>query len=168
MLAHLVVHCASSHLFNVGPLALADIDYLVAAEEIDWCAFWRRACEHQFDRPAGLVLTLVDKWRRPGLIEASGLPIEVGSAVLAQAEQLLVQDPAARKDINALAGLALGDTANRLHQHPLDAAEAPQGKAARLKSLAGRGASLAGSMLNKQTRQDAAATASVASWMSGG
>lgn len=168
MLAHLVVHCASSHLFNVGPLALADIDYLVAAETIDWGAFWRVACENQFDRPAGLVLTLVNKWRRPGLIEASGLPIEVDSTVLAQAEQLLVQDPAARKDINALAGLALGDAANRLQQHPLDAAEEPQGKAARLKSLAGRGVSLAGSMLNKQTRKDAAATANVANWMSGG
>ena len=57
MLAHLVVHCASSHLFNVGPLALADIDYMVAAEAIDWSAFWQRACEHRFDRPAGLLLT---------------------------------------------------------------------------------------------------------------
>ncbi|WP_100259966.1 nucleotidyltransferase domain-containing protein [Qipengyuania seohaensis] len=165
MLVHLVVHCAVSHLFNVGPLGLIDIDYLVAGRQVDWDAFWQRAQSEGFARPAALVVALTDRWVRPGFQENAGCPIRADAALLDRTQDLLVQDPEARKDINAIAGLATGERGTRLKEAPLDQAEGSTGFR-RLGRLAGRGASLAGTLLKKQNRSDGLATADLARWLS--
>ena len=165
MLAHLVVHCACSHLFNLGPLALADIDYLLRSERIDWTRFWTASRRDGYERAGAVVLALVDKWRSPGAALAGGCQMDVPQAELGHAEVLLVQDPAARKDISAIAGLALGGGAQRLGQHPLDEAHVSVGKLARAGQLARRGASVAGSLLDGSTRRDGLATAAIARWL---
>ena len=165
MLVHLVVHCAVSHLFNVGPLGLLDIDYFVAEREIDWAAFWQRAQGEGFARSAALVFALIDRWVRPGFQENASCPVRADAALLDRVEDLLVQDPAARKDINAIAGLATGERGMRLKVAPLDQAKGSTGFR-RLGRLATRGASLAGTLVNRQSRNDGLATAELARWLS--
>ncbi|WP_226699585.1 nucleotidyltransferase family protein [Qipengyuania gaetbuli] len=167
MLAHLVVHCACSHLFNVGPLALADIDHLTRKRAIDWPRFWEAAQQDGYERAAALVLALTDRWFEPGLVDASGCPVAVPAEEVERAEALLVQQPAARKDINAIAGLALGGRADRMVQHPLDEAIGSAGGFARAGQLARRGLSVAGSLLDGPTRRDGLATAAMARWLRG-
>ncbi|MBY6015970.1 nucleotidyltransferase family protein [Qipengyuania gaetbuli] len=167
MLAHLVVHCACSHLFNVGPLALADIDYLTRKRAIDWPRFWEAAQREGYERAAALVLALTDRWLQPGLVDASGCPVEAPTEEIERAETLLVQQPADRKDINAIAGLTLGGRSDRMPQHPLDEAEGSAGGLARAAQLARRGLSVAGSMLDGPTRRDGLATAATARWLQG-
>lgn len=169
MLAHLVVHGALSHLFNVGPLALLDFDFALAAHLPDWVRLAERAKQGGYIRALVLMVTLVDKWLRPGLLDECRLFNSAAPEIVEQAEMLLVQDPAARKDINAIAGISLGGNgAGRLRQHPLDEAEGPTGMAARIGQLAGRGVSIAGSLLDRDIRNDGLATADLARWMSEG
>ena len=167
MLAHLVVHCACSHLFNVGPLALADIDHLLAREAIDWQHFWARAERNGYARAAALVLALVDRWFRPGVIATSGCPVTTPAEEIERAEALLVQDPVARKDINAIAGLRLGRPRERMAQHPLDEAERRSGVLGRAGQLALRGVSVAGGLLDPETRRSGLETAAMARWLGG-
>lgn len=102
LLVHLAVHAAYSHRFEVGPLLVADIDYLLAASPIDWPRFWREAADGNYLRGAALCLALCDLWRRPGLVEESGLPIPVDASTLASASALLVQPLDARKSTRSL------------------------------------------------------------------
>ena len=106
MLAHLCVHATYLHALNVGPLLLADIDYLLAANVIDWPAFWRDAQAGRYLPGAALAIALTDRWRRPGLIAQSGCPLPIAADTLADASRLLCQDIHARKDI-ALGGALL-------------------------------------------------------------
>lgn len=169
MLVHLIVHGALSHLFNVGPQALLDLDFTLVARKLDWPLVLRRAQQGGYARALALMVTLVDKWLRSGLLDECLMPDTASPAIISQAEMLLVQDPAARKDINAIAGLSFGTrAADRLRQHPLDEAVGVAGMAARIGQLAGRGASLAGSLLDKDTRSDGLATADVARWLRDG
>ncbi|WP_324828719.1 nucleotidyltransferase domain-containing protein [Qipengyuania zhejiangensis] len=167
MLAHLIVHCAASHLFNVGPPALADIAYWLDANTPDWAAFWARADADGFQRHAGLVLALVDTWFRPGLLETSGCPLTIEADILDKASHLLAQRPEARKDINAIAGLALDGAGGRLKQHHLDEAAMVRSPLARARELAGRGVSVAISLIDPATRRDGLAAADIARWMRG-
>ena len=155
-----------SHLFNVGPLGLIDIDYFVAGRQVDWDAFWQRAEGEGFTRPAAVAFALIDRWVRPGFQENAGCPIRADAALLDRVEDLLVQDPAARKDINAIAGLATGERGTRLKEAPLDQAKGSTGFR-RLGRLATRGASLAGTLVNRRSRNDGFATAELARWLSG-
>lgn len=167
MLAHLVVHAACSHLLNVGPMALVDIDLLCKRRAIDWKAFWERAERNGYDRPAALVFALVERWRAPAFLETSQCPHEIEADLLDGAELLLVQDLAARKDINAIASLSSGSLGGRMGQHPLDRAEGPISLAGRVKQIAGRAFSVGRSMLSPETRRDGLATAKLQKWMEG-
>lgn len=111
MLAHLCIHAAYSHRFEVGPLLLPDIDYLLQRAAIDWSAFWRNARGGGYARGAALVLALVDRWRRPGLLAESGCPIRPDEPAVAQASALLVQSPGLRKSTRSFAAFrtALAD-----------------------------------------------------------
>lgn len=77
MLAHLAVHAVHDHRLDCGPLLLADIDFLVARANFDWPAVWRRAQTEGWARAAALTLAVTDRWRRPGLLAASGCPLAV-------------------------------------------------------------------------------------------
>ncbi|MBX7491844.1 nucleotidyltransferase family protein [Qipengyuania sp. 1NDW9] len=167
MLAHLVVHAACSHLLNVGPMALVDIDLWCTQRSVDWDAYWERAAEHGFERPAVLIFALVDRWRRPGFLAQSGAPASPDDDLLEEAEMLLVQDLDARKDVSALASAAAGQFGGRIGQHPLDRAERPSGGLGRAGQLAQRAWSLGRSALDGDTRRDALATARLQKWMEG-
>ena len=165
MLAHLIVHTASSHLFNVGPLALADVDYWLAANPIDWPAFWRRAETEGFARPAALVLALTDRWRRPSLLAEAGVPSLPPEQVVDEAEALLFQDVAARKDVNLIADLrgGLAAAGRRTRRHHLDV---HPGKS-RGAELVQRGLSVARSLGDRSSLESGLATHRVARWLGG-
>ena len=167
MLAHLVVHAACAHLLNVGPGALVDIDTWCARKRVDWPAFWRQAEASGYARPAALVFALVDRWRRPGFLDGTGCAIRVDEALLDASELLLVQDLDTRKDVSALSSLGHGQVRVRLAQDPLDRANASLSPIGRLGQLAQRFASLARSVLRRETRRTARQTAALQAWLSG-
>lgn len=167
MLAHLTVHAACSHLLNVGPLALVDIDLACTRKRMDWGEFWKRGAEAGFDRPAALVFALVERWRRPGFLAASECPHDVERELLEVAELLLVQDLGARKNVSAIASLSAGRFGGRLVQHPLDRAEHRASLTGRIVQIAGRSLSLGASLLHPATRRNGLATARLQRWMEG-
>lgn len=105
MLAQLCIHAAYSHRFEVGPLLLADIDYLLRARKFDWPGFWRAAGDGGFQRGAALALALVDRWRRPGLMAGTLCPVVAGPDAVAHASALLVQPLGQRKGTRLLSAL---------------------------------------------------------------
>ena len=165
MLAHLVVHAACSHLLNVGPLALVDIDLWCARKAIDWSSYWDSAQSDGTARPSALVFALVDRWRRPGFIEETHCPLAVDELVLDESELLLVQDLGARKDVSAIASLSAGKFGGRFVQHPLDRAKDRASFRQRLVHVADRATSLGRSLLSRTTRRDGIATARLQNWM---
>ena len=105
MLAHLAIHAAYSHRFEVGPLILADVDYLLREHPLDWPAFWDAAETGRFARGAALTLALVDRWRLPGLIERSACPLPVDDLAIDHASRLLLQPSGQRRDTRSLAAI---------------------------------------------------------------
>ena len=102
-LAHLIVHAVYSHRLDCGPLLLADIDFLLQAEAIDWPQFWTRATGERWRSGARLVLELVAAYRAGARIDFApdqGAPTP--AEVLAAAPDLLLQELATRQS----AGLA--------------------------------------------------------------
>lgn len=91
MLVHLLVHAVHSHWLDAGPLLLADIDFVLRDAQPDWHAFWAEAEMEGWALAAGLVFTLVDRWRRPGLLQRSQCPVSVPPAILEAAPDLLLQ-----------------------------------------------------------------------------
>ena len=167
MLAHLVVHAACSHLLNVGPMALVDIDMWCTKRDIAWPLFWKRAERDGFARSAALLFALVDRWRRPGFCAASQCRHEVEPDLLEEAELLLVQDLDARKDVSVIASLSQGRLGGRVASHPLDRAGAEARAGERLSHLLGRARSLGSSVLSPETRRDGLATARLQNWIAG-
>ena len=167
MLAHLVVHAACSHLLNVGPMALVDVDLWCACKAINWPFFWEHARREGFDRPAALVFALVNRWRRPGFATESQTPHSLPPELLDEAELLLVQDLDVRKDVSVIASLAAGRIGGRFGQHPLDRAEGEAGLGTRIGQVANRFVSLAKAFGSAQTRRDGRATARLQKWMEG-
>jgi hypothetical protein len=57
LLIHLCEHASIHHLFNVGPLILSDINYLVNTHELDWEYILQATGEYQLTR--ALLITLI-------------------------------------------------------------------------------------------------------------
>jgi hypothetical protein len=57
LLIHLCEHASIHHLFNIGPLILSDINYLVNTHELDWGYILQATEEYQLTR--ALLITLV-------------------------------------------------------------------------------------------------------------
>lgn len=103
MLVHLIIHAAYAHRFDCGPRVLADIDFLLRRERIDWAAFWQRGRDEGWRDGARLVLDLTALNRADVPIDYtadSGPPPPI--AVLDGTVQLLFQEP----DSCATAGFA--------------------------------------------------------------
>ncbi|MFM5885291.1 MAG: nucleotidyltransferase family protein [Novosphingobium sp.] len=103
MLIHLIVHAAYSHRLDCGPRVLADIDFLLRREAIDWRAFWPRAAREGWRDGARLVLELVTENRAGVEIDFApdaGKPVP--AAVRDGAIELLLID----QDRRASAGVA--------------------------------------------------------------
>ncbi|MFM5924478.1 MAG: nucleotidyltransferase family protein [Novosphingobium sp.] len=103
LLAHLIVHAVYSHRLDCGPLILADIDFLLRSETIDWPAFWADASAHGWRDGARLLLELTARYRPAAPIDLSadtGQPAP--AALITAAPDLLLQDLETR----ASAGLA--------------------------------------------------------------
>lgn len=105
MLAHLAVHAVHDHRLDCGPLLLADIDYLVARAGFEWPAVWHRAEAEGWARAAALTLAVTDRWRRPGLLAASGCPLSVPEDIISLAPSLLCKPVSARAQDFALVKL---------------------------------------------------------------
>ena len=160
MFAHLVIHAAYSHRFDVGPLLLADIDYLLGARPLDWTTIWARADEERWQRGAALVLALVERWRRPGVLAESDCPVAVEDNAVEAASRLLTQPLGARRDagLASAVGQAWQDTGiagvARLASDRL----ARPGAASRIMGAAG-------SIAKSSTRATAADAARVDRWL---
>ena len=103
MLAHLTIHAAYSHRFEVGPLLLSDVDYLLQTAPIDWAAFWRKATEGKYERGAALTFALVERWRLPRLLEKCRCPLDLPPDAVTHASALLLQPSAMRRDTRSFA-----------------------------------------------------------------
>ncbi|MFN2099493.1 nucleotidyltransferase family protein [Altererythrobacter sp. MF3-039] len=114
MLAHLAIHAAYSHRFEVGPLLLSDIDYLLRSSQIDWPEFWRKAGTGGYRRGGALTLALVDHWRVPGLLKQAQCPLEVPLAAVSHASALLLQPSAGRHDTRSFAAFEAARTTGGL------------------------------------------------------
>lgn len=62
MLLHLVMHAAYNHILNNGPLALADIAFLLRGHEVEWARFWPTAARVGATRGAVLLLDLAQHY----------------------------------------------------------------------------------------------------------
>ncbi|HVR91964.1 MAG TPA: nucleotidyltransferase family protein [Novosphingobium sp.] len=102
MLGHLIVHAVYSHRFDCGPLLLADVDFLLRREAIDWPAFWARATAEGWRSGARLVLELVARYRPEAPIELDAGPA-APARLLDNAPGLLLQDLDTRKSAAVLA-----------------------------------------------------------------
>ena len=103
MLAQLAIHAAYSHRFEVGPLVLADVDYLLREHVLDWPRFWAEAAAGGYLRGAALTLALVDRWRIPNLLQTAQCAVAVPSQAIDDASLLLLQPTARRRDTRSLA-----------------------------------------------------------------
>ncbi|HUQ14236.1 MAG TPA: nucleotidyltransferase family protein [Novosphingobium sp.] len=101
LLAHLMVHALYGHRLDCGPLVLADIHFLLAAETIDWPAFRGAARAGGWERGAALMLALTARYFGP---QPGGWPAPP-EPILAAAENALLADPATRDHAETLADL---------------------------------------------------------------
>lgn len=178
MLAHLVIHAAYSHRFNVGPLLLPDIDYLLQHRQPDWPAFWQRAEIGGYARGAAVVLALVDRWRVPGLIGQCRPPVPAPASMVDAAEALLVQDISVRKGTGLLSELAdarregIGSLVGRLARRAAGGNRGQHGEGAQaapgyLGWAVARTGETVRQLLSSDARQDAARTSQVGQWLNG-
>lgn len=101
LLAHLMVHALYGHRLDCGPLVLADIHFLLAGREIDWCRFVATAQAQGWERGAALLLALTARHFGP---QPHVLP-HPPEAILAAAQDALLADPATRDHAETLADL---------------------------------------------------------------
>jgi hypothetical protein len=102
-LVHLIVHAVYSHRLDCGPLLLADIDFLLQAQPIDWVQFWMSAEAEGWRSGARLVLDLVAIYRAGAKIDfAPDQGESTPPELLAIAPDLLLQE----LDTRGSAGLA--------------------------------------------------------------
>ncbi|HYD24912.1 MAG TPA: nucleotidyltransferase family protein [Croceibacterium sp.] len=114
MFAHLVIHAADSGRLDSGPLALVDLHMLLEREALDWPAVLGEARREGWLRHAALMLTLLDRWLRPGLLRESRCPLSVPAAVADTAEDLMLQDLAICRQAQMLADLSAAAADGRL------------------------------------------------------
>jgi hypothetical protein len=105
MLVHLCVHAVYEHQFNIGPLILPDLRWLLATHSINWKTVWADAAEQNVTRGVALMLQLLrQQW--PGSIEGRPddlLPLaEVDDNVVLQTAEMLLRSFAARNDVAIL------------------------------------------------------------------
>lgn len=172
MLAHLIVHGAYSHRFDVGPQLLVDIDHLLSRADIRWPIFWQFAERDGLERGAALVLALVDRWQRPGLLQESLCPIEPSERAIDDAQSLMLQDYGTRKDaalgsdILSRGTQALGRLigSNRPRQTPEDEASGESFA----HWIVRRGYEAASSMSRTEIRNTARRHARIGQWLDSG
>ena len=134
---------------------------MLDARPLDWLAIWARADEERWQRGAALVLALVERWRRPGVLAKSGCPVVVYRQAIEAASRLLTQPLGARRDagLASTVGQAWQDTGiagvARLAADRLTRPDA-----------ASRIVGAAGSMAKRSTRATAADATRVDRWLS--
>lgn len=114
MLAHLIIHALYNHRLDCGPLVLADLHFLIRTGGIDWTRFWQGAAAQQWTRGAMLLLALTERHFGP-----HGAPLPAGeapppAAVLAAAEEALLQDFDTRDHAEAVADIFAARSAGAL------------------------------------------------------
>ncbi len=92
LLVHLVVHAVYHHRLSNGPLALADVGFLLARHRIDWAAVWRAAEQQGIVRGCVLLLRLLEREWGPEPVEWHGRGASVDDEVLQSASMLLLQE----------------------------------------------------------------------------
>ncbi|MET0294145.1 MAG: nucleotidyltransferase family protein [Phenylobacterium sp.] len=101
LLEHLMVHALYGHRLDCGPLILADIHYLLAAEPIDAARFSARAQAGGWGKGAVLLIGLTERYFGPQPLRLPGMtPPE---EMVAAAEEALLQDLDNRGHAEALA-----------------------------------------------------------------
>ena len=106
LFAHLVIHAAVQGRFDCGALALLDLEMLLRTETLDWPQLLAEAEAEGWLRHAALLLALVERWLRAGLVEQTGCKLRVPPEVLDTAERLMVQDLQTCREAAFLANVA--------------------------------------------------------------
>lgn len=174
MLAHLVIHCVYSSRFDCGPRVLADIDFLLRREAIDWDAMWQRASAEGWREGARLLLELTCEHRAGVVVDFTADPgPPVPEAVREGALQLLFPDP----DSSASAGFAaavikggFGALAARIVRRRSAHGEAPERRDATadggsLRWAGSRLARIAGDLAKADIRRQASELARLSRWL---
>lgn len=170
MLAHLIIHALYNHRLDCGPLVLADIHFLLASGDIDSARFWQGAAAEGWTRGALLLFALTERYFGP-----HGFPLPAGSqpppaAVMAAAEDALLQDFDTREHAEVVAdlfaarsaGALIASLAGRLRPSKRGAArDAAQGETGGWPAWAGRRLSrlwrrIGNARANREARQAAA------------
>ena len=169
MLVHLAIHAGPAHGFNVGPLILSDIACLIEKAVIDWTEFWNDARKDGTERPVALVLALATHWLGLKLPDEALGPTAVPQQLINDVSDLLLQEPAARKDIALLAGLRSPEPGKFLDRFlrrlSFDARDVATG---RIEPRARRFVDAGKAFVNTDTRRSAAETARVSAWLESG
>jgi hypothetical protein len=105
MLGHLIIHALYNHRLDCGPLVLADLHYLLASDAVDAGRFWDEAAQEGWSRGAILLLALTERYFGP-----HGFPLPANArtpppAVLAAAEEALLQNFETREHAEAVADI---------------------------------------------------------------
>ena len=92
LLVHLAVHAVYQHRLSNGPLAIADVGFLLARHCVDWAALWRAADHQGVTRGCVLVLKLLEREWGPQPVKWHGRSASVDNGVLESASMLLLQE----------------------------------------------------------------------------
>lgn len=174
MLAHLVIHCVYSSRFDCGPRILADMDFLLRCEPIDWAELWGRARAEGWREGARIVLELTARHRKGVEIDFSadsGPPVP--QALLDGALQLLFPDPASVASANFVAAALKGGPralAGRLMRRRSAHGEKavhrnPAADGGTLHWLHSRAARVTGDMARRDVRRQAIELARLSRWL---
>lgn len=173
MLVHLIVHAAYSHRLDCGPRILADIDFLLRREMVDWPAFWARSKREGWRDGARLVLELTCSCRagvRVDFTPDQGKPVP--PALREAALHLLFLDPDARKSAGFAASLARGGLpalwsralGRRSAAGAAPAVSSPTGLGDRAGRLVGRLVRIAADLRGRDVRRQSANLAHLSRW----
>lgn len=176
MLVHLIIHAAYAHRFDCGPRVLADIDFLLRKERVDWTAFWQRGQAEGWRDGARLVLDLTRANRanvRIDLAADSGPPPP--AAVLDGTVQLLFQEPETCASAGFAATVLKGGWKGLARR--FSGARAAEGEAPAVREMASEGGRLgwalsrlgrvAGDLARSDVRRQSRELARLSSWFDG-
>lgn len=102
MLAHLMIHALYNHRLDCGPLILADVFYLIKTGGINWPRFWQNARSQGWARGAMLLIQLTERRFGPVGVDLPGDVRAAPEAVLAAAEESMLQDFETRDHVEAM------------------------------------------------------------------
>lgn len=107
-LLHIIVHAVHEHMFNNGPVVIADVFHILNHGGIEWPYFWAVAAEANWINPAQLVFDLVEYYHGEQKIDWHVFNRgQTPTIIIQKASVLSLQDVGARSHFTMTVDLAL-------------------------------------------------------------